>query len=41
MVDANYTYSFRNPIDNTLVGSTALARNINRIFAKASATIVP
>ena len=27
MVDANYTYSFNNPIDNTVVGSTALARN--------------
>jgi hypothetical protein len=27
MVDANYTYSFADPIDNTVVGSTALARN--------------
>lgn len=27
MIDANYTYSFNNPIDNTVVGSTALARN--------------
>src|SRR6202008_2538025 len=27
MVDANYTYSFNDPIDNTVVGSTALARN--------------
>ncbi len=27
MVDANYSYSFANPIDNTVVGSTALARN--------------
>jgi hypothetical protein len=27
MVDANYTYSFNNPIDNTVVGSTALARD--------------
>ena len=27
MVDANYSYSFNNPIDNTVVGSTALARN--------------
>lgn len=27
MVDVNYTYSFANPIDNTVVGSTALARN--------------
>ncbi len=27
MVDANYTHSFNNPIDNTVVGSTALARN--------------
>jgi len=26
-VDVNYTYSFHNPIDNTVVGSTALARN--------------
>lgn len=27
MLDANYTYSFNNPIDNTVVGSTALARD--------------
>ncbi|MES2138069.1 MAG: outer membrane beta-barrel protein [Bacteroidota bacterium] len=27
MIDANYTYSFANPIDHTVVGSTALARN--------------
>ncbi|MBI3135173.1 MAG: porin [Bacteroidetes bacterium] len=27
MVDANFTHSFNNPIDNTVVGSTALARN--------------
>ncbi len=27
MLDINYTYSFNNPIDNTVVGSTALARN--------------
>lgn len=27
MVDVNYTHSFNNPIDNTVVGSTALARN--------------
>ncbi|NCX95221.1 MAG: porin [Chitinophagia bacterium] len=27
MLDANYTYSFNNPVDNTVVGSTALARN--------------
>ncbi len=27
MVDLNYTHSFNNPIDNTVVGSTALARN--------------
>ena len=27
MVDVNYTYSFNNPIDNTVVGSTALARH--------------
>ena len=27
MLDANYTNSFNNPIDNTVVGSTALARN--------------
>lgn len=27
MLDANYTYSFNNPVDNTVVGSTALARD--------------
>jgi hypothetical protein len=27
MMDINYTYSFNNPIDNTVVGSTALARD--------------
>ncbi|MFI5237067.1 MAG: outer membrane beta-barrel protein [Ignavibacteriales bacterium] len=27
LLDVNYTYSFNNPIDNTVVGSTALARN--------------
>lgn len=27
LVDVNYTYSFNNPNDNTVVGSTALARN--------------
>ncbi|MES2515425.1 MAG: outer membrane beta-barrel protein [Bacteroidota bacterium] len=27
MVDANYSYSFKEPIDNTVVGSTALSRN--------------
>ena len=27
MVDVNYSYSFNNPVDNTVVGSTALARN--------------
>lgn len=27
LLDMNYTYSFNNPIDNTVVGSTALARN--------------
>lgn len=27
MLDGNYTHSFNNPIDNTVVGSTALARN--------------
>ena len=27
MVDANYSYSFNDPIDNTVIGSTALARN--------------
>jgi hypothetical protein len=27
MMDVNYTYSFNNPIDNTVVGSTALARD--------------
>ena len=37
MVDVNYTHSFNNPIDNTVVGSTALARN-NEIQV-SSATI--
>lgn len=27
LIDVNYTYSFNNPNDNTVVGSTALARN--------------
>jgi hypothetical protein len=27
IIDANYTHSFNNPNDNTVVGSTALARN--------------
>jgi len=27
LMDVNYTYSFNNPIDNTVIGSTALARN--------------
>ncbi|MES2589779.1 MAG: porin [Bacteroidota bacterium] len=27
LMDVNYTYSFSNPIDNTVVGSTALTRN--------------
>ena len=27
MMDVNYNYSFNNPIDNTVVGSTALARS--------------
>lgn len=27
LIDINYTYSFNKPIDNTVVGSTALARN--------------
>lgn len=27
LIDFNYTYSFNNPIDNTVVGSTALARH--------------
>lgn len=27
MLDANFTHSFNNPVDNTVVGSTALARN--------------
>ncbi len=27
LVDVNYTHSFNRPIDNTVVGSTALARN--------------
>src|ERR1035441_1468868 len=27
MIDVNYSYSFANPIDHTVVGSTALARD--------------
>lgn len=27
MVDVNYSYAFNNPVDNTVVGSTAIARN--------------
>jgi len=27
LMDVNYTYSYNNPIDNTVVGSTALSRN--------------
>src|SRR4249920_1903222 len=27
LIDLNYNYSFNNPIDNTVVGSTALARH--------------
>lgn len=27
LLDGNYTYSFNDPVDNTVVGSTALARN--------------
>lgn len=27
LLDVNYTYSFNNPIDNTVIGSTALTRN--------------
>ena len=27
IMDMNYTYSFNNPIDNTVIGSTALTRN--------------
>src|SRR5215203_2922245 len=27
LIDVNYTHSFNNPNDNTVVGSTALARN--------------
>ncbi|MFN8340646.1 MAG: outer membrane beta-barrel protein [Cyclobacteriaceae bacterium] len=27
LVDCNYNYSFNNPIDHTVVGSTALARH--------------
>lgn len=27
LIDVNYTYSFNNPTDNTVVGSTALTRN--------------
>ena len=36
LVDANYTYSFNNPMDNTVVGSTALARN-NEMEVSAAA----
>ena len=36
MVDANYTYSGNNPIDHTVVGSTALARN-NEMEVSAAA----
>ncbi|MGN6567345.1 MAG: outer membrane beta-barrel protein, partial [Flavipsychrobacter sp.] len=36
MLDANYTYSFNNPIDNTVVGSTALARD-NEMEVSAAA----
>lgn len=35
MLDANYTHSFNNPIDNTVVGSTVLARN-NEIEVSAA-----
>src|SRR5882757_9360810 len=27
LIDINYNYSFNNPIDNTVVGSTAVARH--------------
>src|SRR5258706_16474116 len=27
LIDVNYNYSFNNPIDNTVIGSTALARS--------------
>ncbi len=36
MVDANYNYSFNAPIDNTVVGSTALARNNEIQISNAS-----
>ena len=36
LVDANYTYSFANPIDHTVVGSTALARD-NEMEVSAAA----
>ncbi len=36
MLDANYTRSFNNPIDHTVVGSTALARNNEMELSSAS-----
>jgi hypothetical protein len=36
MVDANCTHSFNNPIDNTVVGSTALARDNEMQIANAN-----
>src|SRR5689334_7710020 len=35
MMDVNCTYSFNNPVDHTVVGSTALARN-NEIQVSAA-----
>ena len=36
IIDANYTYSFLNPIDHTIVGSTALARNNEMTLSSAN-----
>lgn len=36
MIDVNYTYSFHNPIDNTVVGSTALARHNEMTLSSAN-----
>ena len=33
MIDNNYTYSFNNPIDHTVVGSTALSRNDEMVIS--------
>jgi hypothetical protein len=36
MIDVNYTYSFHDPIDNTVVGSTALARHNEMTLSSAN-----